>query len=184
MRTWPELRHQHLPHKGEKDRAIGEAFDRHGGDKPLQTQPPQHGNMAPPIDGLRRLCSLAPRRTGVKTGYCLMAARFVEKHQVFRGERLAGILQRGPLPLDLWLLLLGSAKAFFARQAEFGQRAADRRRTHRDLLGSGPLRAQLLERCIRGRGHECLEGLKALSIQLGRRAASMACTTRRRKSFE
>jgi hypothetical protein len=111
--AWAELRHEHLPQKGEKDLAIGEAFDRHGGDKTLQTQAPQHGDMATPIDGLRRLCPLAPRRTGVKAGQRLMAARFVEKDQVFRSERLDGILKRGPLPLDLWPLWLGGAKCFF-----------------------------------------------------------------------
>jgi hypothetical protein len=72
-------RHERLPQKGEKDLAMGEAFDRHGGDKTLQTQAPQHGEMAPPIDGLRRLCPLAPRRAGVKACQRLMAAGFVEK---------------------------------------------------------------------------------------------------------
>jgi hypothetical protein len=111
--TWTELRHKHLPQKGEKDLTVGEAFDRHSGDKTLQTQAPQHGDMAPPIDGLRRLCSLAPRRAGVKAGQGLMAASFVEKDQIFRSERLDGILKRGSLPLDLWPLLLGGAKGFF-----------------------------------------------------------------------
>jgi hypothetical protein len=111
--AWPELRHQHLPQKGEKDRAVGEAFDRHGGNQSLQTQASQHGDMAPPIDGLRRLGSLAPRRPGVKTGHGLRAARFVEKHQVFRSKRFDGLLKRGPLPLDLGPLLLGGAKGFF-----------------------------------------------------------------------
>jgi hypothetical protein len=111
--AWPELRHQPFPQKGEKDRAIGEAFDRHGGNKALQTQAPQHGEMAPPIDGLRRRGSLAPRRPGVKTGHGLMAARFIEKHQVFRSERLDGILKRDPLLLDVGPLLLGGAKGFF-----------------------------------------------------------------------
>jgi hypothetical protein len=111
--AWAELRHEHLPQKGQKDLAIGEAFDRHGGDKTLQTQAPQHGDMAPPIDGLRRLCPLAPRRTGVKACQRLMAARFIEKDQVFRREQLHGLLNRGPLPLDLGLLLLGGAEGFF-----------------------------------------------------------------------
>ena len=65
------------------------------------------------MDGLRRLCPLAPRRPGVKAGQRLMAASFVEKNEVFRRERLDGILKRGPLPLDFWPLLLGGAKGFF-----------------------------------------------------------------------
>ena len=111
--AWAELRHEHLLQQGEKDLAIGEAFDRHGGDKTLQTQAPQHGDMAPPIDGLRRLGPLAPRRAGVKAGQRLMAARFIEKDQVFRRERLNGLLQRDPLPLHLGLLWLGGAEGCF-----------------------------------------------------------------------
>jgi hypothetical protein len=42
-----------------------------------------------------------------------MAASFVEKDQVFRGKWLDGLVKRGPLPLDLWPLLLGGAKGFF-----------------------------------------------------------------------
>jgi hypothetical protein len=110
--AWTELRQEHLPQKGEKDLAIGEACDCHGRDKPLQTQAPQHGEMAPPIDGLRRLGPLAPRRPGVKTGHGLMAARFVEKHQVVRSERFDGLVKRGPWPLDLWPLVLGGAQGF------------------------------------------------------------------------
>jgi hypothetical protein len=111
--AWTELRDTHFSQKGEEDRAIGEAFDCHGGDKPLRTQSPQHGDMAPPIARLRRLGSLAPRRTGVKAGHRLMAASFVKKDQGFRSERLDGLLKRGPLPLHLWPLLLGGAKRFF-----------------------------------------------------------------------
>ena len=36
--AWPELRHKHLPQQSKKDLAIGEAFDRHGGDETLETQ--------------------------------------------------------------------------------------------------------------------------------------------------
>jgi hypothetical protein len=61
----------------------------------------------------------------------------------------------------------------FARQAEFGQRAADRRWTHRDLRGRGQRRAQRLERGSRGRVHECLEGLETLGRELGRVATAM-----------
>jgi hypothetical protein len=42
-----------------------------------------------------------------------MAASLVEKNQVFRRERLDGLLKRGPLPLDFWPLVLGGAKRFF-----------------------------------------------------------------------
>lgn len=112
-RAWTELRHEHLPPKGESDLAISEAFDRHGGDKTLQTQAPQHGDMAPPMGGLRRLCPLAPRRAGVKACQRLMAASCIEKDQVFRRERLNGLLKRGPLPLDLGLLWRGGAAGFF-----------------------------------------------------------------------
>jgi hypothetical protein len=99
--------------KGQKDRAIGEAFDRHGGDQPLETQGPQHGDMAAPIDGLAGQGPLAPRRPGVEAGHRLMAARFIEKDEVVRSERCNGILKRGPLPLDVGPLVLGGAKRFF-----------------------------------------------------------------------
>jgi hypothetical protein len=111
--AWTELRHEHLPQAGEQDLALGAAFDHYGGDQTLQTQAPQYGETAPPIDGLRRLCPLAPRRAGVKACQRLMAASFVEKDEVVRRERLHGLLNRGPLPLDLWPLLLGGAKGCF-----------------------------------------------------------------------
>jgi hypothetical protein len=111
--AWTELRQEHLPQTREKDLAVGEAFDGHGRDKPLQTQAPQHGEMATPSDRLRRLCPLPPRRPGVKAGQRLMAASFVEKDPVFRSERLDGLLKRGPWPLDLWPLVLGGANGFF-----------------------------------------------------------------------
>jgi hypothetical protein len=109
----PELRHKRFLQKSQKDLTIGEAFDRHGGDKPLGIQCPQHGDMAAPINGLGGQGPLAPGGTSVEAGHRLMAARFVEKHQVFRRERLDGVLKRGPLPLDLGPFLLGGAKRFF-----------------------------------------------------------------------
>jgi hypothetical protein len=49
-----------------------------------------------------------------------MAARFVEKAHIFRGEKLAGFLEGGPLPLDLGPRLLGGANSFFSGQSPFG----------------------------------------------------------------
>jgi hypothetical protein len=116
--TWMQLRHQHLLEKGEKDRAIREAFDRHGRNHPRETQRAEHGHMAASIDGLCRQRSLAPRRTGVETGHRLMATRFIEKDEVVRSERLDGVLKHGPLPLDLRPLLLGGAKSFFCEAGQ------------------------------------------------------------------
>jgi hypothetical protein len=42
-----------------------------------------------------------------------MTARFIEKDEVVRSERLDGSLKRGPLPLDLGPFSLGGAKGFF-----------------------------------------------------------------------
>jgi hypothetical protein len=109
----PELRQQHLVQEGPKDRAIGEAFDRHGRDPPLKTPGAEHGPMAAPIDRLSRLRALAPRRTGVEAGDRLMAARFIEKDDVLRSKRLDGVLTRCPLLWDLRPLWLGGAKRFF-----------------------------------------------------------------------
>jgi len=111
--AWTKLRQQHLVQKGQKDLAIGEAFDRHGGDQPLETQGPEHGEMPAPIDWLASQGPLAPRRTGVEAGHRLMAARFIEKDEVLRSEWLNGVLKRGPLPLDVGPLVLGGAKRFF-----------------------------------------------------------------------
>ena len=111
--TGPELWQQHPMQKGQQDRAIGEACDRHGRDQPLKTQGAEHGHMAPPMDRLGRLRALAPGRTGVEASHRLMAARFIENDKVVRSERLDGLLTRGPLPLDLWPLVLGGAKRFF-----------------------------------------------------------------------
>jgi hypothetical protein len=69
--------------------------------------------MPPPIDGLGGVGALAPGRPGVEAGHGLMAARFVEKDQVFRGERLDVGLERDPLPLDFRSRLLSGAKRFF-----------------------------------------------------------------------
>jgi Transposase len=111
--AWTQLWQQHLAQKGEKHLAIREARHRHGCDHPLETQRTQHGHMAAPIHGLRRLRPLAARRAGVKAGHGLMAASFVEKDEVFRGERLDAFLKGEPLSLDLRPLLLDGAKRFF-----------------------------------------------------------------------
>ena len=111
--TWPQLRDEHLTENGKKDRAIREAFDGHGGDQTLKTQCPQHGDMAPPIDRLGGLGSLAPGSAGVETGHRLMAASFIEKDAVFRGEECDDGVERGPLLLDVWPPWLGGATRFF-----------------------------------------------------------------------
>ena len=111
--TWPELWHEYLLQKSQKDFAVGEPFDRHGRDQPLETQGAEHGHRAAPIDGLGRLRALAPGCPGVEAGHRLMAARCVDKDAIFRGEQLDGVLERGPLPLDVGPLLLGGAKRFF-----------------------------------------------------------------------
>jgi hypothetical protein len=116
--TWAQLRQQHLLEKGQKDRAIREAFDRHGGNHPRETQRAEHGHMAASIDGLCRQRSLAPRRTGVEMGHRLMAPSFIEKDEVVRSARLDGVLKHGPLPVDLRPLLLGGAKSFFCEASQ------------------------------------------------------------------
>jgi hypothetical protein len=113
--AWPELRPHHLPQKGKQDLAIAAAFDGHGGDQTLETQGPQHGDMAAPIAGLGGQGPLAPGGASVKMAHRLMAARFVKKDAIFRDEQLDGILERGPLPLDLGPLWLGGAKRLFLR---------------------------------------------------------------------
>jgi hypothetical protein len=69
--------------------------------------------MAASIDGLCGLCPLASWRPRIETGHRLMAAGFVDKEAIVRGERLDGCLERGPLPLNLRPRLLGGVKGFF-----------------------------------------------------------------------
>jgi hypothetical protein len=69
--------------------------------------------MAAPMHGRRRLRPLAPGRAGLQAGHGLGAAGFVEKDDVFRGERLAAFLQGDPLSLDLRPLVLDGAKSVF-----------------------------------------------------------------------
>jgi hypothetical protein len=168
-----QLRQQPLVQKGQQDRAIGGAFDRHGREQPLETQGAEHGYRAAPIDGLRRLRALAPRRTGLEARHRLMAARFIETEEVIRSKRLDGGLKRGPLPLHFWLLWLGGAKGFFTRQALCGSCPADRGGTHRELLGGSKTCAEFLERRLRGGVHEGLEGVTPRGIERGGRAASV-----------
>jgi hypothetical protein len=108
-----QLREQHLVQKGQQDRAIGAACDCHSRDQPLETQGAEQGDRVAPIDGLRRLRALAPRRTGVEAGHRLRAARCIAKDAVIRSQRLDGILQRGPLPWHVGPLWLGGAKRVF-----------------------------------------------------------------------
>ena len=74
--------------------------------------------MAAPMDRLGGQGPLAPRCTGVEAGHRLMAARVVEKDEVVRSERFNGVLKRGPLPLDVGPLLLGSPKRFFCEAGQ------------------------------------------------------------------
>jgi hypothetical protein len=115
---WTPLRQSHLLEQGEKDRAIREAFDRHGGNHPREIQGAEQGHMAASIDGLCRQRSRAPRRTGVEPGHRLMASSFIETDEVVRSERLDGVLTHGPLPLDLRPLWRGGAKSFFGEAGQ------------------------------------------------------------------
>jgi hypothetical protein len=108
-----ELRYQYFTQKGQKDLPVGEAFHGHGRNKPIASQSPQHRDMAAPIDRLRGRGPLSSWRPGVETGHRLMAARFIKKYAIFRGESLDGGVERGALLLDLWPLWLGGAKRFF-----------------------------------------------------------------------
>jgi hypothetical protein len=69
--------------------------------------------MAAPLDGLGGQSPLAPGGARIQTAHRLMAASFVDQYVIFRGERFDGVLERGPLPLDLRPLWLGGAKRFF-----------------------------------------------------------------------
>jgi hypothetical protein len=82
----------------------------------------------------------------VYTGHRLRAACFVEKEASFRREQLDGIVKRGPLPLDLGLLLRGGAQRFFYGAGQCAEGSADGGLAPRDLLGRGQRRAQLFDR--------------------------------------
>jgi hypothetical protein len=82
----PPLRYEHLPGQGQKHLAIGNAFDRHGGDQPLETPGAQYGHMTAPLAGLRRPHPPAPGRTGVKAAQRLMAAGFKQEYRWTSGR--------------------------------------------------------------------------------------------------
>ena len=88
MRTWPGRSGGTSPsrRKASKTSPSVKPSTVMAATRPLQTQGPQHGDMAPPIDGLGRLGSLAPGSAGVEAGHRLMAASFIEKEPSLQGR--------------------------------------------------------------------------------------------------
>jgi hypothetical protein len=56
---WAELRDSHLAEKGQKDVALGEAFDGHGGHHPVTPQGAKYRDVTALINGRRRVGALA-----------------------------------------------------------------------------------------------------------------------------
>jgi hypothetical protein len=112
-RARPRRREPPRGQNGQPDRASGAACDRQGRAQPLATPGAAPGDMAAPLDGLRRLRALAPRRTGGEAGPRLRAARSLEHEAVIRSQRRDGVLQRGPWPVPFWPLVRGGVQGCF-----------------------------------------------------------------------
>ena len=110
---WAELRDQHLAEKGQKDVAIGEAFDGHGGHDPVKPQGTKHRDVPAPIDGLRRMGALAAGGACIIACQGLMAPGLIKKDQGVGGHLLQGVEKVKALLWDVRSLLLDGAERFF-----------------------------------------------------------------------
>jgi len=99
--------------KGQKDVAIGKTVDGYGSDNPIEPQCPQQGDTTAAVDGLGRIGSLAPWRTGIVPGHGQVATRFIEKDQGSGRQRFEGVEEVHALLLNVWARLLSGAKRFF-----------------------------------------------------------------------
>jgi hypothetical protein len=110
---WAELRDQYLVEKGQKDVVISEAFDGHRGHDPVQPQGAKHRDVTAPIDGLRRVGTLATGGTRIVACHGLMAPGLIKEEHVFGGYLWQDVEKVSALLLDVGTLLLDGAECFF-----------------------------------------------------------------------